>query len=210
MKKKRRPFYESSLSSHLLLLLLLPLAAQANTPQVIPSIQWEKTNLQTVETYILPRYKKLSKEAAELKTALQNECAHPTTLTTKEKEKQKTYTLTDSKKHFRQLYLQWATVQHIHFGPMIYLKRKERFQYWPDKHKVGGKQLRRLLTSKSLPKTLRELQQKSVAIQGLPALEKIIYSQPTSLSDKHCQLAIMIADNSVSYTHLTLPTTPYV
>ncbi|MFT6103370.1 MAG: putative lipoprotein [Granulosicoccus sp.] len=161
---------------------LLPLYSYAN----VDNKNWESRHISAVQQYILPNYKVLLTNASLTRANIHKAC------TTKE---QVISTIDQQviQQNFLQLYVSWATVQPIHFGPISYLKRQVRMQYWPDKHNVGSRQIKKLLSS-SNDISLEDLQKKSVAVQGLPALEKILFSL-TTITPKNCLIAYRISEN---------------
>ncbi len=98
----------------------------------------------------------------------------------------------------------WMGVQHLRFGPAKVDDRIYRYQYWPDKHGQGGKQMRRLLAGPvdKIPGTKR-IGETSVAVQGFPALERLLFSEPMKTEEqraKTCKLATSITSNLTSMT----------
>ena len=71
----------------------------------------------------------------------------------------------------------WSKVEIFRFGPVIEDHRYERIFFWPHpKEGLGLKQLRRALPKKGQALTIpEELDAKSVALQGLPSLEYLLY-----------------------------------
>ena len=172
----------------LIVLMSLCSVTQAKT------VNWGNHLQLTATEYIVPLYQTLTVHSKVLYTALDNTCSRLISANDTQ-DHIKDEPLLELQDTMRTLYLSWAKVQHINFGPMSFLKRKERFQYWPDKHHVGSKQLRRFLNNNMPLPTLEELQQKSVAIQGLPALETLLFSKKNRLTKRQCQLAIVISKN---------------
>lgn len=70
----------------------------------------------------------------------------------------------------------WMQVQFFRLGPLGAQQRSERFEYWPEKRPIIDKQLAALL-AKADPASLaaETFAQSSVAVQGLPALERLLY-----------------------------------
>jgi predicted lipoprotein len=70
----------------------------------------------------------------------------------------------------------WMQAQFFRLGPLGAQQRSERFEYWPEKRPIIDKQLAALLT-KADPDALAadRFAQASVAVQGLPALERLLY-----------------------------------
>jgi predicted lipoprotein len=72
----------------------------------------------------------------------------------------------------------WMQAQFFRLGPLGAQQRSDRFEYWPEKRPIIEKQLTALL-SKADPDTLaaEKFAQSSVAVQGLPALERLLYGE---------------------------------
>jgi predicted lipoprotein len=70
----------------------------------------------------------------------------------------------------------WMQAQFFRLGPLGAQQRSERFEYWPEKRPIIDKQLTALL-AKADPEALaaERFAQSSVAVQGLPALERLLY-----------------------------------
>ncbi|MEL6374567.1 MAG: imelysin family protein [Pseudomonadota bacterium] len=77
---------------------------------------------------------------------------------------------------FRDVIAGWGGVELISFGPIAERNRRERIFFWPDRRGIGRRQVLRLVRSRSTsvvePQTLGR---KSVAVQGLGALELLLY-----------------------------------
>ena len=70
----------------------------------------------------------------------------------------------------------WSKVEIFRFGPINEDHRFDRLFYWPDPKSLGLKQIQDVLTRRDDAVTLpNELANKSVALQGLPALEYLLY-----------------------------------
>ncbi len=91
-------------------------------------------------------------------------------------------------------FIAWQGAQHIRFGPVQFLSREHRFAFWPDKRGVVGKQLNALMQDEKLVADDFDLTQKSVALQGFSALERLLYSDD-DLNDKSCILVKAITNN---------------
>ncbi|MBL8709587.1 MAG: imelysin family protein [Rhodospirillaceae bacterium] len=72
----------------------------------------------------------------------------------------------------------WADAQMFRLGPLAENQRAERLAYWPERRNIIDKQLAALLASDDV-QTLdtTRLGASSVAVQGLPALERLIYQE---------------------------------
>lgn len=72
----------------------------------------------------------------------------------------------------------WQAVQHIRQGPIAENNRHARVQFWPDKRAKTGKHLRAFLATGSRNDLATDVfGSKSVALQGLQALERLIFSK---------------------------------
>ena len=75
----------------------------------------------------------------------------------------------------------WSKVEILRFGPVTENNRFERLFYWPDPKGLGLRQVQAALAKQdealTKPNTLAE---KSVALQGLPALEYLLYGEASA------------------------------
>jgi uncharacterized protein len=70
----------------------------------------------------------------------------------------------------------WMRAQFFRLGPLGAQQRADRFEYWPEKRPIIDKQLAGLLAAKDESGLAPEkFAQASVAVQGLPALERLLY-----------------------------------
>jgi uncharacterized protein len=70
----------------------------------------------------------------------------------------------------------WSKIEIFRFGPVSEEQSYERLFYWPDPKGLGLKQVQDALAGKDQALTVPEsLAAKSVALQGLPALEYLLY-----------------------------------
>jgi hypothetical protein len=144
-----------------------------------------------VDDYILQAYAGLETSAAELSASVAGFCAAPWTAGAD-----------DVKAKFVAALEKWAGVDFLDFGPMTRDNRASRFAFWPDPHGTAERQLRQLVARPD-PKILErgELAKQSAAIQGLPALEVLLFTAPTGVllttapDVTRCALAQAIAAN---------------
>lgn len=140
-------------------------------------------NRTLVEDHVIPGYQALAEASARLEASLSDDCT------------------ADAKvlDAFHGTLEAWASIRPVSFGPITYLSRDSRFQFWPDKNSTLSKQLRkaiaeraaRLLTPDGLAKA-------SVALQGLPALERLLTADQDAEAEEaayRCALARGIAAN---------------
>ena len=142
--------------------------------------------------HIIPSYTELAFNAEAMANALEDFCKNPV----------------PEKKHhidarFKTLVLSWARIEHIRFGPVATDNMYEKMNFWPDRKGIGRKQVKRAVRS-GTEDVLdpRLLKKKSVALQGLGALEQLLYGTPVSTlldgSEEgmfRCQFARSIAVN---------------
>ena len=87
-------------------------------------------------------------------------------------------TFTSTRNSFASFVYEFGLVEFYRTGPMLAENRQNRLFYWPDKRRVGERQLRNLLNTDNLAHLeLAEFQQKSVALQGFPAAERLLFSK---------------------------------
>lgn len=72
----------------------------------------------------------------------------------------------------------WASAQQFRLGALAQEQRSERFAYWPERRNVVDKQYLALLAGKGKDGLdAARFSTGSVAVQGLPALERILYGE---------------------------------
>ncbi|OED41737.1 hypothetical protein AB833_08930 [Chromatiales bacterium (ex Bugula neritina AB1)] len=96
----------------------------------------------------------------------------------------------------------FSVIEFYRIGPMLIDNRQNRLFYWPDKRRVGERQLRAMLQESNTGNAVSKLNiaGKSVAVQGLPALERLLYDsrageQLTDVSSRRCNVALVVAFN---------------
>ena len=80
----------------------------------------------------------------------------------------------------------WQAVQSINFGPIVEDNQSWRIQFWPDKKNLVGRKIKSLLNSQAdiTPEILSEA---SVVIQGLSALEYLLFDGKGGTLDRYQQ-----------------------
>ncbi|WP_159079841.1 imelysin family protein [Methyloceanibacter sp. wino2] len=97
----------------------------------------------------------------------------------------------------------WSAVEIFQFGPVNHEHRYERLFFWPDRKGLGYRQVQRVLLDKDESVTsVGTLAKKSVALQGLPALEILLYGKgsdalasPGDDAVFRCRFAAAVTDN---------------
>ena len=99
----------------------------------------------------------------------------------------------------------WSKVEIFRFGPIVADHRYERLFFWPDPKSLGLRQIEDVLAKTDESVTaLATLAAKSVALQGLPALEYLLYGDGADGLAKggdaafRCRFAASIAANIAS------------
>jgi uncharacterized protein len=93
--------------------------------------------------------------------------------------------LDEAKTAFATTVSAWSKVEILRFGPVTQDHRFERLFYWPDPKSIGLKQVQQALAEKDEDIELPvELTGKSVALQGLPALEYLLYGDGAEILAK--------------------------
>lgn len=132
----------------------------------VPSRAYARVNAALAQNHIIPRYERLSRTTGALADAARPFCAGdghvaPSSLGAR----------------FHDAMDAWMGVQHLRFGPAELFMRAQRLYFWPEARGRFGEAVRDLLAA-SEPDgiTARRLPDASVAVQGLPAVELLLYS----------------------------------
>lgn len=96
----------------------------------------------------------------------------------------------------------WQAVDHVRTGPVSLFLRAERIDYWPEMRNATAKGLAALLTGDD-PKALEmdTFSQGSVAVQGLPALERLLYTDIDLANPRACATGMAITENLATMAH---------
>lgn len=122
-------------------------------------------NKAAIEKHILPRYDALVTATVGLNEAAKAFCAAPGKKP-----------ISELQTAFGQTMDAWQDIQHVRFGPIDWFFRSQRVAFWPDPRNTIGKQMAELLSKHQSGSVEPELLAKdSVATQGLPALERLIF-----------------------------------
>lgn len=147
---------------------LAVVAALAATPaRAADTTTYATLNRAAVENHILPRYDALVPATAALDAAAKDYCAAPASKP-----------IEPLQAAFNATMDAWQDIQHVRFGPIDWFFRSQRFAFWPDPRNTIGKQMAELLSRHQAGSVDVDLLAKgSVATQGLPALERLIYGE---------------------------------
>jgi predicted lipoprotein len=156
-----------------------------------PHLVWAEPDYRGINTNIakkmvIPAYTRLAKAASVQSSIWKEAC--------------KSYdadTLTSLQQAFHGVADAWANVFHWNFGPITHLLGRDRFYHWPERRNAISKSLGRLL-AKPDNETLKpnNFAQISVAAQGLPAMERLLFDQAANLNKPwNCKVGTAIAAN---------------
>jgi uncharacterized protein len=87
----------------------------------------------------------------------------------------------------------WSNIEYIHIGPAAVALRAERFNWWIDKTNATGKALDAMLAADPATLTPEKLATGSVAGQGLPIVERLLYAKGAKLDTKRCAVGAAVA-----------------
>lgn len=190
-----RPVMRKTLSLLPLMLMLSAFNAKAQDVELSPPPPLDPAKVRVimkkaVDGFIRPGYAVLSVSAAKLEQDMKALCAAPSQTT-----------LDTATASFADTVKSWSTIEIVRVGPVIEQNRFERILYYPDRKGLGLKQVQRYLTEKDDSVTSAEsLKGKSVAAQGLGALEFVLYGTgaETLLQDSQgfrCRYGAAVAGN---------------
>lgn len=97
---------------------------------------------------------------------------------------------------WQQSMVSWMALQGQERGPAAALEQSWNVQFWPDKKNTTGRKMAALL-AQNKAWTTQEIATQSVTVQGLGAIEWLLYDQGSNL-DSHpqtCQLGVAIAQH---------------
>ena len=143
--------------------------------------------------FVRPGYKSLRVNSSEMLRVTKDLCAKADNLA-----------LENTQRQFSNLVSAWGGIEMIRFGPILGDNMLERFFFYPDRRSRSLKRINRLLSAKEEsaldPEKLTKL---SVALQGLTALDIVLYGTGSDVLTKvvqghRCRYAMSIATNLVA------------
>jgi predicted lipoprotein len=165
--------------------------AQAGTPQAglnedaVPAVMQR-----AVDEVIRPGYRNAQQAAARLTTAMKDLCEGGTP-----------QSLDKAKSAFDDVIRYWSAIEMVQVGPVIQDNLFEHVLFYPDRKGVGLRQVQTLI-AKGDPKdtTVDAIAAKSVALQGLTALEYVLYGSGSEdltaqKNSFRCQYGAAVAGN---------------
>ncbi|TGQ65037.1 MAG: peptidase M75, Imelysin [Mesorhizobium sp.] len=146
------------------LVLVLPLALLAVSP-ASAAVKASDVIQRAIDGFVRPAYASLHRHAEVLTRSMHKLCTAPSP-----------DELDAARAAFSATVDAWSSVEIIGFGPIKENNRLERMLYWPDRKSIGLKQVQAALAAKDPTATdPAQLAGKSVAMQGLGALEYVLY-----------------------------------
>lgn len=140
--------------------------------------------------FLQPSYARVARDAGKLATDMTALCKAP------DADK-----LAAARAQAKTLFLGWARVEFVRFGPVVRKNAFERLYFWPDPRGVGRRKIRQYIKAKDASAmTADGIAGKSVAVQGLGAMEYMLFSDMAEAMTKTpesyaCKLGLAIAGN---------------
>jgi uncharacterized protein len=180
------------LSRSALSLCLLLLAAAAGGPAAKADADHGAVAAGALTNVIRPGYAAFAEDAVKLSSATAALCKDPSDAA-----------LAEAREAFVEAVNGWSAIEIFQFGPVNREHRYERLYFWPDRKGLGYRQVQRALADTDETVTdVKTLSKKSVALQGLPALEILLYGKGADAlagsEDEaafRCRFAAAVADN---------------
>ncbi|RWO34339.1 MAG: peptidase M75, Imelysin [Mesorhizobium sp.] len=152
------------MSKRLAFVLVLPLVLAGALP-ASAAVKASDVIQRAIDGFVRPAYARLQDHADSLSKAVRTLCDAPSQ-----------HHLDAARAEFSGTVDAWSVVEIIRIGPITQNNRLERMLFWPDRKSIGLRQVQAALASKD--RTAADpahLATKSVAMQGLGALEFVLY-----------------------------------
>jgi len=169
---------------------MLALAALAFVAAGSPASAGNAVVERAIDGFVRPGYAAFAARSGELRADMDALCAEPGPAA-----------LEAARRAFGEEVAAWSRVEPLRFGPVTEQNRLERILYWPDRKSIGLKQVQRALAEEDPSVTdPAALAGKSVAVQGLGALEYVLFGtdadQLAGNSAAHrCAFGLAVAGN---------------
>lgn len=104
------------------------------------------------------------------------------------------------KQQWHQATLAWMALQGQERGPTKALERSWNVQFWPDKKNTTGRKMQNLIASQKRY-TAEDIAEQSVTVQGLGAIEWLLYEEVSNLPTDTmvCETGVAISENLVNH-----------
>lgn len=144
---------------------------------------------QTIENVIRPAYQYFETQTSQLQNRVSNLCTSPSKAAQ-----------ADARDQFSKTALAWASIELFRSGPVMDQNRLERVLFYPDRKSTGLKQVQRLIVKSDPSIAPDNIAHKSVAVQGLGALEFLLFGTGNELlsaqvNSFRCQYASSVTTN---------------
>lgn len=168
--------------------LLLLTALLCATPVVAQQVNSEQVVENAIDKVIRPGFADFDADAGALKSDMQYLCTTPSG-----------QLLSVARAQFGEVVKSWSRIELLRLGPLLTDNRSERVLFWPDRKGIALRQVQSVLAgadeTATDPATLRD---KSVALQGLGALEFVLFGAgyealSTAEGDFRCRYGMAIA-----------------
>ena len=148
-----------------------------------PAIDYKYITNTAMQTGVVPGHKLFYEKTSLLKDSITNVCNGGGLVS-------------NAKQAYLEATMTWAGIEWINFGPVVVNDRKVRISFFPDKHKVGARQLRKAMSTQDYA-LLTEISngKASYALQGFKALDKILFQNNISKNRYSCAMALAISTN---------------
>jgi uncharacterized protein len=171
----------------LLVLFLVPAPALAQAPGNASLLR--EVIAQAVKEVVRPGYAAFSGAADAMDEAMGRLCTSPSDPA-----------LDESRHAFATLAAGWGHIEFVTIGPVMHQNRLERILFWPDRRGLGLRQTQKILADKEpAAASVQSLAEKSVAVQGLAALEFVLFGTGNEAlleeGSYRCAYGVAIADN---------------
>ncbi|MGD9914013.1 MAG: imelysin family protein [Rhizobiaceae bacterium] len=118
-----------------------------------------------IDGYVIPAYADFNEAVRDTREAMEQLCADPSYGGAER-----------ARQGFKALVETWSAAEPIRFGPITEDNRLERILFWPDRKGIGLRQVQAAIANEDpTANDPLQLAQKSVAMQGLGALEFVLY-----------------------------------
>jgi hypothetical protein len=142
----------------------LPAAAAAQAPA--PAHDYQSFNVRLVAAQVVPAYEAFARASDALAAAIEPVCRDPGP-----------ERLANARDAFHAAMDAWMAVQHVTWGPVQVAFRRERIYFWPERPGVVDRALAELLARRDAGVLAPgALGRHSVAVQGLTALERLLFA----------------------------------
>jgi len=130
---------------------------------------------QLADDFIVPRFQAVASAAHEQEAAWTQFCANP-----------KRGNVESLRQAYGKLADAWSDVEFMHIGPAAVALRQERFNWWLDRTNAREKSFTAMMAAKPEDLVPEKLAAGSVAGQGLPMIERLLYprSEAAALKTK--------------------------